>query len=116
MFQRKAAGKLGALLFITCLIHSFIIATPAFAAELRVVDPIGLVRAATHIETHAVVVVKVKGTELPDQISLINVDGLTSAVSAKNNGGIYQFKAVAEGSWKIDAPESLAIVEVKIVQ
>ncbi len=116
MFNTPAKTKGKAIVLLICFVFSFMLTSLACAAELRVLDVLGLVRASTHIEGPAIVVVTARTSELPQEISLVNVDGLTAAVTAKNNGGTYHFKAVTEGSWKIDAPESLAIVEVKIVQ
>ena len=89
------------------------------AADLKIVDSMGLTRAMKVIDETANVVVRVKkGQEstVGDQsLTLTHVDGIAPDVSGnKRDGGRYEFVGVLPGTWLVKAPDGIIIAEVKI--
>lgn len=88
----------------TCLAY----ATGAFAAELRIVDAAGLVRAIKVVRDNAKVVVTFEGSSgaLRGECIATNVDGLApekrTSISPQ---GECVFTDVAVGSWQLVVPQ-----------
>lgn len=95
----------------------FLFTSNAFAGDIRVADPLGLVRAMKKNVSNVTVIVRVReGAPAPSTLELRNVDGLARAVKAvKGEGGVYRFEPVAPGSWQIgDLPKGVKVSKVKI--
>jgi hypothetical protein len=93
------------VLFVTTLL--------AYAAELRVIDAAGLVRAVKVVRGPSRVVItlqnssdKGSGTSVRGECVAVNIDGLAAEkrtqVSAKNQ---CVFDQMSEGSWQMRVPE-----------
>lgn len=91
-------------------------ATRVWAGELKVLDALGLVRAARQISAPVTVRVTLRnGAKDGGAMTLENVDGLAASVPAQPGTAPdeYLFKPVPEGSWRITAP-STRVAAVRI--
>lgn len=96
-------------------------ATPVQAAELRILDPMGLTRAVKFVENPVKVIVSAtleEDTAQPADVLLSHVDGLAPDIEGSRGANkSTTFADVPEGVWKIKAPDQRIIIsEVKIVQ
>ena len=105
---------LGALLILGSAI-------PAIAGEIRILDSMGLSRAAKYIDGNGKVIISAHAPDNKEQVPdilLSHVDGLAPDIEGtRGPDKSVIFTDVPEGVWKIKAPEqAIVITEVKIVQ
>ena len=105
-----------------CLLISILsLCHTAFAAELRVIDNLGLTRAVSSIGESAVITISL----LPDgkeshqeeiTVVLSNIDGLSPDLKGQPSNRLqYIFNRVRNGTWRIILePAGLKVGEVKI--
>lgn len=94
---------------ICCLVIAF--ATGALAAELRIVDGAGLVRAIKVVRTNAKVIIRFEqsGAPLRGECVATNVDGLAQEKrTSVSPQGECVFNDVSVGSWQVVAPKGAA--------
>ena len=77
-------------------------ASTALAVELVVVDSNGLTRARKDVKGAAIIELKTRGESLP---VLKNIDGGLGEVKAEGSAGVFSFKGVTSGTWKVSFPD-----------
>lgn len=90
----------------------------AHAAELRVHDQLGLVRAVKDISGNATVEVVVpEKTSSSVSVFLFSVDGLGERKRAHRKANIFRFENIPAGSWEIiSGVKTLTIDQVRILK
>ena len=93
-------------LFLLLLLPQLLIVAELRAAEIRIVDQIGLTRAAKKVDGEASVQVEVHRTEKGrgSSVLLKNID--SPDIIIKGNplgGGKYEFPSLSQGTWEVQA-------------
>lgn len=101
---------------------AFLLPAPACAQEIKILDPLGLVRAIEPVNGSVEVVVDVApepGSKLsaPLTASLTNVDGLAPEKTANlEPPGRYRFLGVEKGTWRLELGGlGLMVTEVSVM-
>lgn len=92
------------LKIILLTLVSFFLPCSLWAAELKVVDPLGLIRAVSKIEESAKVTITLnsKTSNYPQSLQMVNLDGLAPAKNIQHSGnGLYAADALTPGTWEI---------------
>ena len=110
-----------ALVFLSIFLPAVLAPLEISAAELRILDSLGLTRAVKSVEKAAKVIITASIEEdksQPADLYLSHVDGLAPDIEGtRNPDKSLLFVEVPEGVWKITAPDQHIIIsEVKIVQ
>ncbi|RMG42922.1 MAG: hypothetical protein D6719_05000 [Candidatus Dadabacteria bacterium] len=110
---------IGLILRKKCFLIIIIIflASPAFAARLKIIDSFGLTRGIKNIKSKANVVVSITDHAQisPRAIQLVNIDGIGSTVSPdKTSNNMVTFRDISPGTWKVVLPKELRILSVTI--
>lgn len=100
-----------------------LLAAPLFAhaAELKIVDNMGLTRAVKEVSESGAVTVELRRTGEADgsaemKMDLSNVDGIASDINGvAQNSSMFSFQRVPAGTWKIkSSKKNVSISVVKI--
>lgn len=104
------------------VLAALLLPASALAQEIRILDPLGLVRVIKPVKGTAEVVVDVEQTpgddaSAPVTASLTNVDGLAPEKTANlEPPGRYRFLDVESGTWRLDlGGVGLVVSEVNVM-
>lgn len=100
-------GTIRRFLVVACVVSAFAFGSAAVAAELRLIDASGLVRAIKVVKSNARVVIKISSSTgaISGECVATNVDGLASERRAPISAdGECEFKDMTGGSWQITTP------------
>lgn len=88
-------------------------ATQSFAAEIKIFDDKGLLRAMKFIKTQASVVLRLAETAKSSSCGLESMDGVSSdLMPLKVSGSECRFSPVAAGAWRVKLPPDARLTEV----
>lgn len=106
-------------LLVVILLGLLTASCPALAAEVKIVDGMGLLRAVREVQHPVTVVVVVSHSQIPEEpVLLWNTEGLGGEIvgrwSQEGDAGRLVFEEVGQGSWELRSNEPLTIQHVEI--
>lgn len=92
-----------------------LVAMPAYAGEVKVVDRRDLVRAVRVVSSRGTVRVEVSGDVGRAVASISNVDGVAADVKGTLDGSsAVVFRGVSDGTWRLNLADGIEVMRVTI--